>query len=121
MRKIEVKDLIMTRRAVMTLAVVIITTMAAWAQTTSFPTASGGEGTEGNPYKIATTADLDALAAYVNSGTAYSGTYFKMTADITYSHTTAWDDDTSTETNYTAIGNRVDNFTDNPLNVLKEK
>ena len=110
-----VKDLIMTRRAVMTLAVVIITTMAAWAQTTSFPTASGGEGTEGNPYKIATTADLDALAADVNSGTAYSGTYFKMTADITYSHTTAWDDDTSTETNYTAIGNRVDNFTENPF------
>lgn len=98
------------RRAVMMMLLAVVTT-AAWAQTQSFPTASGGTGTEGDPYKIATTADLDALAADVNSGTAYSGTYFKLTADITYAHTTAWDDATSTENNYTPIGTKLGNFT----------
>ena len=94
----------------MMLLLAVVTT-ATWAQTQSFPTASGGTGTEGDPYKIATTADLDALAADVNSGTAYSGTYFKLTADITYAHTTAWDDATSTENNYTPIGTKLGNFT----------
>ena len=98
------------RRAAMMMLLAVVTT-AAWAQTQSFPTASGGTGTEGDPYKIATTADLDALAADVNSGTRYSGTYFKLTADITYAHTTAWDDVTSDENNYTPIGNKLGNFT----------
>ena len=103
------------RRAAMLLLAVMTAAQTAWAQTQSFPTASGGDGTEGSPYLIATTADLDALAADVNSGTAYSGTYFRMTADIDYAHTTDWDDATSTENNYTPIGNRVNNLTDHPF------
>ena len=102
------------RRAAMALLLVMMTATA-WAQTTSFPTASGGTGTEGDPYLIATTADLDALAADVNSGTAYSATYFRMTADIDYAHTTDWDDATSTENNYTPIGNRVNSSTNHPF------
>ena len=103
------------RRAATMLLVMMLTTATAWAQTQSFPTASGGTGTEGDPYRIATTADLDALAADVNSGTAYSGTYFKMTVDIAYAHSTAWDDAASTENNYTPIGNRLNSYTDNPF------
>jgi len=99
----------------MLLLAVMTAAQTAWAQTQSFPTASGGDGTEGSPYLIATTADLDALAADVNSGTAYSGTYFRMTADIDYAHTTDWDDATSTEDNYTPIGNRVSTYTEYPF------
>ena len=41
-----------------------------------------GTGTSADPYLISTAADLAHLAANVNAGTNYSGTYFKMTADI---------------------------------------
>ncbi|MFA6330994.1 MAG: GLUG motif-containing protein, partial [Clostridia bacterium] len=41
-----------------------------------------GSGTSGNPYLISSKTDLIALRTAVNSGTTYSGYYFKMTADI---------------------------------------
>ena len=59
---------------------------------------------EADAYVITSTEDLDLLASRVNSGTNYSGKYFKVDRDITYSHTTAWDNSSSTENNFTPIG-----------------
>ena len=75
----------------------------------SFTAAWSGSGTFGSPYLITTTDQLDLLAKMVNGTDGYtendfSGTYFKLDNDITYSHTTDWNDATSTENNYTAIG-----------------
>lgn len=62
------------------------------------------DGSTAEKAYIITTTGLDLLANQVNSGNTYENKYFKLGADITYSHTTAWDDATSTENNYTAIG-----------------
>ena len=43
---------------------------------------SGGQGTDSDPWQIATAADLARLAQQVNSGQTYSGNYFVQTADI---------------------------------------
>ncbi|NVO11079.1 MAG: T9SS type A sorting domain-containing protein [Bacteroidales bacterium] len=43
---------------------------------------SGGSGTSGDPYLISSVTDLGTLATNVNSGTNYSGIYFKQTADL---------------------------------------
>ena len=43
---------------------------------------TGGTGTATDPYLIYSNADWNELAANVNSGTSYSGQYFKMTNDI---------------------------------------
>ena len=53
----------------------------AWDGTiaTSF---AGGNGSETNPYQIATGAQLAYLAQQVNAGTTYVGVYFKLTSDI---------------------------------------
>ncbi len=89
---------------------VMLMTMTAWAQTVSFhPTESGGAGTVDNPYKITTADDLNKLAADVNSGTKYTDTYFKLMNDVCYEHTSAWNDTTSTENNFTPIGNSTSN------------
>ena len=63
-----------------------------------------GSGTETDPYVIKYTSQLDLLAANVNGGNAYKDTYFQLGADLAYDHTTAWDDTTSIENNYTPIG-----------------
>ena len=42
-----------------------------------------GSGTKADPYMITTAKQLAALATAVNSGTDYSGTYFKLGNDIT--------------------------------------
>ena len=42
-----------------------------------------GSGTEADPYVITTEAGLNKLATDVNSGTVYSGKYFKLGASIT--------------------------------------
>ena len=55
-------------------------------------------------YQIYTTEQLDLLAQRVNNGTAYAGKYFRLMNDLNYTYTTAWDDATSQETNYTPIG-----------------
>ena len=63
-----------------------------------------GHGEKDNPYLITNCAELNALAIMVNNGSDYEGYYFKLGADINYPHATAWNDVTSTENNYTAIG-----------------
>ena len=64
-----------------------------------------------NAYIISNTAGLDLLAMRVNSGESYSGKFFKLNGDITYTHTTDWNDAESTENNYTTIGQRLSNYT----------
>ena len=71
-----------------------------------------GEGTEGSPYIILNHSQLDLLAERVNSksgddyaATGYEGKYFELGADINYPHTTDWNDATSEEDNFEAIGN----------------
>ncbi|GHT54504.1 hypothetical protein AGMMS49982_19310 [Bacteroidia bacterium] len=44
---------------------------------------SGGSGRVGDPYRISSQADMEALATTVNSGTDYIGTYFLLTRDLT--------------------------------------
>ena len=61
-------------------------------------------GSEENPYVINSTAALNRLAIEVNAGESYEGKFFELGADIAYTYTTDWDDDTSEENNYTAIG-----------------
>ncbi len=56
-------------------------------------------------YEIYTTLDMRHLALMVNSGNNdCSGLTFRQTHDITYTHTTNWNNANSTENNYTAIG-----------------
>ena len=69
------------RAAALLLMLALLAPLAARAQS-SF---SGGSGTETDPYIIATTDDMDALAALVNNGNNYSGKFFLMTADLDYS------------------------------------
>ena len=74
-----------------------------------------GDGSEGNPYIIYNKDQLDLLAYRVN-GThgetlqedGYSGKYFKLNNDISYTHTSAWNDYTSDESNFEAIGGHYD-------------
>lgn len=80
-------------RAALMLLTMVLTSATAWADSTF----SRGNGSEGSPYLIATTADLDQLAIDVNGGNTYSGKFFKMTADIAYTPETLWNDATSEE------------------------
>ena len=48
-----------------------------------------GNGTEGNPYLISSTADWNELCTNVKAGEPYTGKYFRQTADITISERTA--------------------------------
>ena len=71
-------------RTALMLLFMLTSTTAVWAQF------GGGSGTESSPYLISTTAHMEQLAADVNDGNKYEGTYFKMTQDIDYaggSHT----------------------------------
>ena len=62
---------------------------------------SGAQGTEQDPYLIYFTDQLDLLATRVNNGTStYSGNYFKLMDDLTYSYNGLGSD----ESNYTPIG-----------------
>ena len=54
--------------------------------------------------EIATTNDLNNLAAAVNNGSNFNGYTFRQTADLTYSATSQWNDTSSTENNFTPIG-----------------
>ena len=71
-------------------------------------------------YEIKSTANLNDLAVFVNGTGTYStggeaettahscvGLGFKMSADIAFAHTTAWNDATSEENNYTPIGRKI--------------
>ena len=68
------------------------------------PVPWSGSGSQGTPYIIQYPSQLDLLATRVNGGTNYNGKFFELANDISYAHTTAWDDANSTENNYTAIG-----------------
>ena len=52
------------------------------ANAAELPAFSGGSGTEDNPYKISSAADLKALAVAVNDGAECKGIYFQLTKDI---------------------------------------
>jgi hypothetical protein len=52
-------------------------------------------------YTITTTQGLDLLAKYVNSGNDCSNVFFQLDGPIEYTHTTAWNDATSEENNFT--------------------
>ncbi len=80
--------------------------------TTRQVTPWSGSGTEDDPWVILYPSQLDLLATRVNSGTGddyastgYSGKYFKLGADITYTHLAANAEGADTEDNYTSIGN----------------
>jgi len=61
-------------------------------------------------YILSTTDDLNLLARMVNAGESYSGTFFKLGADITYNDTSDWNNISATENNYTAIGTSNHSF-----------
>ncbi|MBO7084231.1 MAG: hypothetical protein J6W30_10345 [Bacteroidales bacterium] len=64
------------KKILILLALIAFAPMA-WAQWT-------GSGTASDPYQISSTTDWNTLATNVNNGSqTYSGTYFKLTADIT--------------------------------------
>ena len=73
-----------------------------------------GDGTEGSPYIIKYASQLDLLAHRIN-GThgetlqtdGYKDTYFQLDKDISYPHTTDWDDaECEQESNFEPIGGR---------------
>ena len=74
-----------------------------------------GSGSEAEPWLIRYPSQLDLLAERVNSGTGdsyaengYDGKFFKLDADISYSH-----GEGETENNYTAIGSKDHSFKGN--------
>ena len=71
---------------------------------------SGSGNSANDPYLIKYPSQLDLLATNVNAGNSYSGKYFSLANDITYSHTTNWNNSSSTESNYTAIGTDSNKF-----------
>ena len=87
--------------------VALLTASTAWALNTltvgDYTFATGSDA-EGEYYVVSDTTALNALARYVNSGNNASGKRFKQTANITYTHSTAWNDAASTENNFTGIG-----------------
>ena len=111
------KDRRLYFRAAMTLLTMLLTT-ATWAESAI---GSIQYNSTGGYYEIGSTDNLNDLAVYVNGTGTYStggneteahecsGMSFKLGADIAYSHTTDWDDASSTENNYTAIGGYFNN------------
>ena len=93
-------------RFIAALAIILLTAQGAWADWT-------GTGSKADPYIISTPEDLLLLAHRVN-GTygetvvenGYLGTYFKLGADITFSH--AEYEPSSYAVNYEAIGGSID-------------
>ena len=113
----NIKSIIRTfsHRVSKTLGVIVLTMTAqtVWAQTTENlggHTYTIGTDNDGSYYVVDNKEDLDALATYVNAGNNCVDKRFKMTSNITYNHTTDWDDNTSTENNYTAIGTITNSF-----------
>ena len=74
---------------------VVPVSAASWNGSTPSPTVaatfSGGNGTASSPYQIATPTDLAQLAANVNDGIDYYGTYFCLTADIALNDVSQFD------------------------------
>jgi len=59
---------------------------------------------EGGAYLITCHDDLNGLAGYVNGGNNASGLTFRQVTNIVFPHTTNWNNSSSTENNFTAIG-----------------
>ena len=57
-----------------------------------------------NRYLITCHDDLRGLAGYVNAGNEASGKSFRQVTDLVFPHTTDWDNSSSTENNFTRIG-----------------
>ena len=57
-------------------------------------------------YLITCHDDLRGLAGYVNAGNDASGKTFRQVTDLAFPHTTDWDNDSSTENNFTRIGDQ---------------
>ncbi len=89
----------MTRVA--TVLLMLLTTMTAWAQD-----AIDGltYNTSGGYYEIKDAQDLIDLANYVKGGGDTYGKTFKQTANITFEHTSDWNDTSSGERNFEGIG-----------------
>ena len=66
---------------ILLLATLLTATAAQTARADS--TFSGGDGSQGNPYKIANEIDLRQLATDVNGGNSYSGKFFQQSQNIT--------------------------------------
>ena len=97
----------MKKKTVIALATLLACGQGVWAQTTSFTVTAGvEEGTEEKPFLIENIADLNVLAADVNSGTDYSGVHFKLKANLDYSGEALsdTDEDGVTDSNFTPIG-----------------
>lgn len=60
--------------------------------------------TAAKAYVITTTDGLNLLASEVNGGNPFADTFFRLDDDIAYSYSTAWNDDESSENNFTCIG-----------------
>ena len=69
-----------------------------------------GSGTQNAPYVITSVHELNMLSYRVNNNKsnsnneAYSSLHYRLGNDITYTHTTDWDNVPSEENNFTAIG-----------------
>ena len=61
-------------------------------------------GSKANEYLIACHDDLWGLASYVNGGNDASGLTFRQVTNLTFPHTTNWNSSSSTENNFTRIG-----------------
>lgn len=55
---------------------------------------------EANAFEISDATGLNYLSSHVNSGADFSGYYFKLTENITYTHTTDWDNASSYENTF---------------------
>lgn len=65
---------------------------------------SGSGDSANDPYIIASVDDLNLLSLRTNGGgNNYSGKFFRLDEDITYTPSTTWNDASSTENNFTAI------------------
>lgn len=101
--------------ALLTIAALAVGHNSAWAQDPASIGSIQYNSTLG-AYEINSADNLRDLYVYVDAHGDYTtggsetdhhdcaGMTFKMTADITIPHTTAWNDDSSTEDNYTPIG-----------------
>ena len=77
----------MKKKTIIALATLLVIGQGVWADgTVSFPlhydaVNNPENGSKEHPYLIQSVEDLNTLAADVNSGTSYSGKYFKLTAE----------------------------------------
>ena len=112
----------MKAKTIIALATLLAFGQGAWADgTTSFPLHYNAEtnpedGSEAHPYQIQSVSDLNTLASDVNSGTAYSGKHFILTADLDYSGVALFDtdEDGEADSNFTPIGYQAFDDSDAP-------